>query len=90
MSNHFDKINQEADIVREVSWSLRSLSQSFHHTGNFHLAEKLESMAGMLECAVKEIKDSSYLEISERYEESQQSAYNTVMAALAMSEMKEK
>jgi hypothetical protein len=89
MSAYIDKISREVKIVNGIVQKLDDLSCSFSETGNFHLSEKLGRMSEVLYQSATRIKDSSREEANERFKEAQQSAYNTLGAALAMSKLKE-
>lgn len=90
MSEYLDSIREVQNVMRDSAFELDNLADAFDITGNNQVCDILHDIATRLHSSSKELNESVTTELINRKEEAEQSACNTVLAALAMSEMKGK
>lgn len=88
MSEYLDVMFEKTSDIEGVSRELRQLARAYFLTGNSVMGETLSDMAEVLTKAQEEIDCAVGRELNDRCLASQQSAYNTVAACLAVSALK--
>jgi len=84
MSEYLDVMSERTADIRDASYELQRFARAFYATGNTVMGESLGMLAETLMDAQDEINKAVGKEINDRLHDSQQSAYNTVAACLAM------
>jgi hypothetical protein len=84
MSEYLDTIHGTTEDIRHCAHKLFEISRAFYTVGNNTMARKLEIMADKLISAQEEINNAVSRELTDRCEEANQAALNTVAACLAM------
>lgn len=88
MGTYLDTIEKETRNVTEIAFEMEALSTAFYATGNISMGETLGFASKQLMDSQKSITNAVATEISGRCEQAEQSAFNTVAACLAISELK--
>lgn len=89
MSEYLDTIEEETRNIMDIAYKMDALSRAFYATGNMTMGEILSFAHKQLMKAQKNINSAVAVEINSRYKSAEQSAFNTVAACLAMSELKD-
>ena len=89
MSEYLNTIEEETRNIMDIAYEMDALSRAFYATGNMAMGETLNFAHQQLMAAQKNINRAVAVEINSRFKSSEQSAFNTVAACLAISELKD-
>lgn len=88
MSEYLDVIEKETKTIIDIAYEMNELSLAFYATGNMTMGDTLRIDYEQLMKSQKSINNAVAADINGRFNQAEQSAFNTVAACLAMSEIK--